>query len=69
MKVTAIISDQLINEVKNYSHSSTTTEAITIALQDWLAIYRLKALNKQLLKKPLRLKSAQKIRKLNRRRP
>ena len=68
MKVTAIIADQLIKEVKTCSQSSTITEAITIALQDWLAVYRLKQANKQLLKKPLQLKSALKIRELNRRR-
>jgi hypothetical protein len=32
MKVTAIIADKLVNDVKEYTHSSTTTEAITIAL-------------------------------------
>jgi hypothetical protein len=34
MKVTAIIADDLINDVKAYTQSSTVTEAITIALKN-----------------------------------
>ena len=67
MKVTAIIADELINEVKHYSNSSTTTEAITIALKDWLDIHHIKELNAQISKKPINLNySAQKIREMNR---
>ena len=36
MKVTAIIPDDLIKNVKEYTQSSTITEAITIALKDWV---------------------------------
>jgi hypothetical protein len=39
MKVTAIIADDLVNNVKAYTRSSTVTEAITIALQDWLDVH------------------------------
>jgi hypothetical protein len=39
MKVTAIIADELINDVKVYTQSSTITEAITIALKDWIDMY------------------------------
>ena len=41
MKVTAIIADDLVNSVKAYTQSSTVTEAITIALKDWVDIYNL----------------------------
>jgi hypothetical protein len=41
MKVTAIIADDLINGVKAYTQSSTVTEAITIALKDWIDIYNI----------------------------
>jgi hypothetical protein len=41
MKVTAIIADDLINGVKMYTQSS-TTEAITIALKDWIDMHKLK---------------------------
>jgi hypothetical protein len=36
----AIIADDLVNNVKAYTQSSTVTEAITIALQDWVEGYR-----------------------------
>jgi len=67
MKVTAIIADELINEVKHYSNSTTTTEAITIALRDWLDIHHIKELNAQISKNPLTFNnSAKKIREVNR---
>ncbi|GBR72567.1 hypothetical protein NO1_0077 [Candidatus Termititenax aidoneus] len=66
MKVTAIIPDSLVNEVKNYSSSATITEAITLALKDWLALYHIKALNQKIQKNPLIIKNGAKIRRLNR---
>ncbi|MDR1618722.1 MAG: hypothetical protein LBS06_06700 [Treponema sp.] len=66
MKVTAIIADDLINDVKAYTQSSTVTEAITIALKDWIDIYNIKELNKKIAQKPIFLKEGQKIREINR---
>jgi len=66
MKVTAIIADDLVNAVKTYSRSSTVTEAITIALKDWLDIYKIKELNNELSKSPLSIDNGQKIREINR---
>jgi hypothetical protein len=66
MKVTAIIADDLINDVKAYTQSSTVTEAITVALKDWIDIYNIKELNKKIAQKPVFLKNGQKIRKINR---
>ena len=66
MKVTAIISDDLISNVKEYTRSSTVTEAITIALKDWLDIYNIKELNNRISKKPINLKNEHKIREINR---
>jgi hypothetical protein len=66
MKVTAIIADDLINDVKAYTQSSTVTEAITIALKDWIDIYNIKELNKKIVQKPIFLKNGQKIREINR---
>jgi hypothetical protein len=66
MKVTAIIADDLINDVKAYTQSSTVTEAITIALKDWIDIYNIKELNKKIAQKPIFLKNGQKIREINR---
>ena len=44
MKVTAIIADDLIYEVKEHTHCSTVTEAITVALKDWIDLYNIKEL-------------------------
>jgi len=66
MKVTAIIADDLVNNVKAYTRSSTVTEAITIALKDWLDIYNIKELNKQIAQNPLYIDNGQQIREINR---
>jgi hypothetical protein len=66
MKVTAIIDDTLINTVKEFTHSSTVTEAITIALNDWIDSYAIKELNKQIAENPIRIKDGNKIRRINR---
>jgi len=66
MKVTAIIADDLVNNVKAYTRSSTVTEAITIALKDWLDIYNIKELNKKILENPIYIDNLQQIREINR---
>ena len=66
MKVTAIIDDDLVNNVKFYTQSSTITEAITIALKDWLDLYTLKELNKNISKNPIFIENGQEIREINR---
>ena len=66
MKVTAIIADDLVNAVKEYTQSSTVTEAITIALKDWIDLYTIKELNKQIEKNPISINNGKKIRETNR---
>jgi len=66
MKVTAIIADDLISNVKRYTRSSTVTEAITIALKDWVDLYNIKELNKQIKQEPIFIDNGQNIRELNR---
>ena len=66
MKVTAIIDDDLVNTVKTYTKSSTITEAITIALKDWLDMYNIKELNQKISKKPIFIDNGQYIREVNR---
>jgi len=66
MKVTAIIDDDLVNNVKVYTKSSTVTEAITIALKDWLDIYKIKELNKKISNNPIFIEDGQKNREINR---
>jgi len=66
MKVTAIIADDLINSVKAYTQSSTVTEAITIALKDWVDLYNIKELNKKVKQNPINIADGQSIREINR---
>ena len=66
MKVTAIIADDLVNDVKAYTKSSTITEAITIALKDWLDIHNIKELNKKISQNPIHINNGQQIREINR---
>ena len=71
MKVTALLPDKLIEEVRKYSGGKNTTEALVIALEEWLALTKVKRLNKRLKKKPLEFQkgfSAEHIRTLSRRR-
>jgi len=66
MKVTTIIADELINDVKACTRSSTITEAITIALKDWLEIYNIKELNKKIIQNPIIINNGNQIREINR---
>ena len=66
MEVTAIIADDLVYNVKAYARSSTVTEAITIALKDWLDIHNIKELNKQISQNPIYIDNGQQIREINR---
>lgn len=69
MKVTAIISDIMISEVKKYAKGKNLTESLTIALKEWLAVKRIKELNNRVKEMPLEFKpgfSAEEIRKTNR---
>jgi hypothetical protein len=66
MKVTAIIDENLINDVRQYTGSSTITEAITIALKDWVDLYHIKDLNKKIMQNPIYLDNGQQIREINR---
>jgi len=69
MKITAIISDNLITEVRKYAKGKNLTETLTIALKEWLAMRRLKELNAIVREAPLEFNtdfSAEKIREINR---
>ena len=66
MKVTAIIADEIINSVKEHTQKTVITEAITIALKEWIDIYNIKELNKKISQNPLYINDGQQIRDLNR---
>jgi len=66
MKVTAIIADDLIYEVKEHTQCSTVTEAITVALKDWVDLYNIKELNKKISQTPINITRGKQIRETNR---
>jgi hypothetical protein len=69
MKVTALIPDDLIVEVKHYAGGKNLAESLILALKEWAALKKIKELNKQISKRPLEFVehfSADTIRSLNR---
>ena len=66
MKVTAIIADELVSNVKALTRSSTITEGITIALKEWVDLHNIKELNRQIKQNPIIIKNKQNIREINR---
>ena len=72
MKVTALIPESLIDEVKTLSKGKNITESLIIVMQEWVSSKKLQSLNKAIEKSPLKFNkkySAQKIRSLNRKTP
>ena len=70
MKVTALMDDRLIDDVRVFSGGKNITESMVIALTEWLNIQKLKRLNNELESAPLRFAdgfTAEKARELNRR--
>ncbi len=70
MKVTAIIPDEIINDVRKYTEGKNITESLIKALNDWLYAKRIESLNDRLSKNPLQFQdgfSAEQIRNLNNR--
>ena len=53
MKVTAMIPDDIINDVQEYTEGKNITDSLIKALSDWLYIKRIQKLNKEVRKKPL----------------
>lgn len=69
MKVTAIIPDDVINDVQMFSEGKNITDSLIKALTDWLYIKRIQKLNAELKKNPLQFKdgfSAELIRETDR---
>lgn len=69
MKVTAILPDRLVKDVNKLAGGKTLTESLTIALQDWSDLQKVKKLNEQIRERPLEFNtgfSAAAVRKLNR---
>ena len=67
MKVTAILPDDLIDEVKFLSHGKNITDSLKIALNECVKIQSLKKLNNEVVSNPLIFEyTAEEIRSINR---
>lgn len=69
MKVTALISDDLVSEVQALTEGKNITDSLTKALSDWVALQRIKKLNEKVRKNPFSFQdgfSAKSIREVNR---
>jgi hypothetical protein len=70
MKVTAILPDDLIHDVQEYTGGKNLTDSLIKALTDWLYAKRIEKLNRELKNDPLQFQdgfSAEYIRKLDKR--
>jgi hypothetical protein len=70
MKVTAIIPDEIISDVQEYTKGKNITESLIKALSDWLYIKRIQKLNNDVKKEPLQFLegfNAETVRKLSNR--
>jgi hypothetical protein len=67
MKVTAIIPDELVREAQILSNAKNITEAMIIALNNYVALQKMKSMGEAINKNPLQFKhTAQEIRDINR---
>jgi hypothetical protein len=69
MKVTALIPNELIAEVRELSCGKNLTESLIIALREWSSIQKLRRLRDQIKQHPLRFRDdfyTGNVRKLNR---
>lgn len=67
MKVTAIIDDKMIEEAMKYSNSSTITDALKVALKEYINIQKLKELSQEIKNNPMAFThSFEDIRNINR---
>ncbi|HEY4784687.1 MAG TPA: hypothetical protein VIH57_01500 [Bacteroidales bacterium] len=53
MKVTALIPDEIISDVQEYTEGKNITDSLIKALSDWLYIKRIQKLNREVRKEPL----------------
>ena len=69
MKVTAILPDELVEEVRRRSQGENLTDCLVIALEEWRRIKKLRELNQKVAEHPLKFGTglnAHRIRSVNR---
>ena len=70
MKVTALMDDQLVKEVRQFSGGKNITESLVTALTEWVNLQKIKKLNAEIERKPFQFQpdfTAASVRALNRR--
>jgi hypothetical protein len=70
MKVTAIIPDEIIKDVRKFTDGKNITDSLIKALNDWLYTKRIESLNNKLSKNPVEFHegfTGEEIRKLSNR--
>jgi hypothetical protein len=71
MKVTALLPEKMIAEVRKLSKGKNITDSLRIALKEWIELKHITDLNGRIAAKPMEFTaeySAPKVRELNRRR-
>lgn len=73
MKVTAILPDELVEDVQKYTGGRNITDSLSLALNEWVRLAKLRSLNRRLgfEERPVEFQpdfTAAKIRTLNRKR-
>lgn len=69
MKVTTILPDDLVKDIRNITKGKTLTESLIKALSEWISMQKIRNLNSKIEMHPLKFRSdfkAQKARELNR---
>ncbi len=69
MKITALIPDDLVADVKQLTQGKNITDSLIKALSEWVSIQKIKSLNTQIAQTPLVFKegfSGSSVRKINR---
>ena len=69
MKVTALIPDDLVKEVKHLAGGKNLTESLILALNEWISLKKIKSLNNEIESNPLKFSNgftAKKVRSTNR---
>ncbi len=56
MKITTILSDEIISEVKRFAKGKNLTDSLTIALTEWVAVKKIRSLNHLIKNSPLLFK-------------
>jgi hypothetical protein len=70
MKITAIIPNEIVADVQEFTEGKNVTESIIKALSDWLYLKRIQKLNSEIKKEPLQFTEgfdSESFRKLNNR--